>query len=71
VKYYASLGQANYRVARDHRLARKYELDAVFDTLSERFEPARRALNDLAERVLNLAEPDYSLDTLLQKTMKD
>jgi hypothetical protein len=30
----------------------------VFDTLAERFEPARLALNDLSERVLSIGDPD-------------
>lgn len=69
LRYYESIGSMNYRVARDHRLARKYELACVFDTLSERFEPARRALNDLAERIFTLTDHDQALEVLLDKTM--
>lgn len=69
LRYYQALGQANFRVARDSRLARKYELDLVFDTLSERFDPARRALNDLAERIFTLTDNDHALDVLLQKSL--
>jgi hypothetical protein len=58
LRYYESLGRANYRAASNHRLAAKYDLAAVFDTLSEHFEPARRALNDLADRVFSLGDPE-------------
>jgi hypothetical protein len=57
--YYQELGRANYRVASHHRLAAHYELARVFDILSEKFEPARRALNDLAERVFTIGEPGW------------
>jgi hypothetical protein len=58
LSYYESLGRANYRAASHHRLAARYDLAAVFDTLSEHFEPTRRALNDLAERVFSLGDPE-------------
>jgi hypothetical protein len=69
LRYYEGMGRANFRVASDHRLARKYELDSIFDTLSERFEPARKALNDLAERIFTLTDRDQSLDAFLQKAL--
>lgn len=65
LRYYESLGQSNFRVARDHQLARRYELSGIFDTLSERFQTTRRALNDISERLFSLGDPDYSLDFLL------
>jgi hypothetical protein len=58
LRYYEDLGRANYRAASAHRLATRYNLAAVFDTLSERFEPTRLALNDLAERVLCLGDAE-------------
>ncbi len=58
--YYEGLGRANYRVASDHRLARKYDLDGIFNLLSERFQETRLALNELRERLVSLGEPDYS-----------
>jgi hypothetical protein len=58
MRYYENLGRANYRAASHHRLAARYDLAAVFDTLSERFEPTRRALNDLADRVFSLGDPE-------------
>lgn len=59
LKYYEALGRSNFRAASDHRLARHYELSSIFTTLSESFEPARRALNDLADRIFCLGDPDY------------
>lgn len=69
LRYYQEIGRANFRVARDHRLARKYELDAVFDTLAEQFHHARKALNDLADRIFTLTDHDHSLDAFLQKVL--
>ena len=54
LRYYEDLGRSNFRVASDHRLARRYELSPIYTTLSEQFQTARRALNDLAERIFVL-----------------
>ncbi|MDQ6631455.1 MAG: hypothetical protein M3Y82_06815 [Verrucomicrobiota bacterium] len=67
LKYYEELGRANYRVARDHRLAQKFNLAPVFDILSERFEPTRRALNNLAERIFSLGDYSPSINAILEK----
>ena len=64
--YYAGLGSMNYRVASDHRLARKYDLDGIFNTLSERFHETRVALNDLRERLVSLGDPDVPADFLIK-----
>lgn len=66
LRYYESLGQASFRAASDHRLARKYELDDVFATLSERFHETRLALNDMADRLLSVGEPDLPMGGLLK-----
>jgi len=58
--YYEGLGRANYRVASDHRLARKYDLDGIFNLLAERFQETRLALNELRENLVSLGDPDYS-----------
>jgi hypothetical protein len=58
LRYYQDLGRANYRAAGAHRLATRYDLAAVFDTLSEQFEHARRALNDLSERLFSIGDPE-------------
>ena len=64
--YYEGLGSTNYRVASDHRLARKYDLDGIFNTLSERFHDTRVALNDLRERLVSLGDPDVPEDFLIK-----
>lgn len=64
--YYEGLGRTNYRVASDHRLARKYDLDAIFNTLAERFQETRLALNDLRERLVSLGDPEVPLDHLIK-----
>lgn len=58
LSYYEEMGRAHFRAASDHRLARRYELDGVFHLLAERFLQARRALNDLSERLLSLGDPE-------------
>jgi hypothetical protein len=71
VKYYDSLGRTHFGAASDHRLAQKYEVAEIFSTLSERFETTRRALNDIADRLFSIGEPDYSLDNLLSQNKTD
>ena len=58
--YYENVGSANFRAACDHRLARKYDLDTIFQTLAERFQKARMALNDLRDRLISVGELNYS-----------
>ncbi len=70
LKYYEGLGRTQYRVASDHRLAQRYELAGVLNTLSERFGTTRLALNDIAERLFSLGETDYSLEALLSRLGK-
>jgi hypothetical protein len=52
------MGRASFRAASHHRLASEFDLVPVFDTLSERFEPIRLALNGLAARVFSVGDPD-------------
>ena len=66
LKYYEGLGRTQYRMASDHRLAHRYEMDGILSTLSERFAATRLALNDIAERLFSLGDTDYSLEALLQ-----
>ncbi len=66
VKYYDALGRTHYRVASDHRLAQRYELTAIFNTLSERFETTRLALNEIADRLFSI-EANYTLEKLLKE----
>jgi hypothetical protein len=67
LRYYEELGRTSFRVASDHRLARKYAVADIFATLAERFETTRRALNDLSERVLSLGDLDIPVGALLDK----
>jgi hypothetical protein len=65
LRYYEGLGRTHYRMASDHRLAQRYEVANIFNTLSERFAATRIALNDISERLFSLGDPDYSLEGLL------
>jgi hypothetical protein len=65
IKYYEQLGRTHYRIAGEHRLAQRYQLESILKTLSERFQATRRALNDMADRLLTIGDPDYPLDALL------
>ena len=65
LSYYEGLGRTQYRVASDHRLARRYALTEILGTLSERFQTSRLALNDIAERLFSIGDTDYALEALL------
>jgi hypothetical protein len=67
LKYYENLGRAHFGIASDHRLAQRYDLAKIFNTLSERFETTRMALNDISDRLFSIGDPDYSLATLLKR----
>jgi hypothetical protein len=67
VKYFEALGRTQYRVAGDHRLARRYELTPIFNTLAERFQTTRLALNDIADRLFSIGDRDPALEALLIK----
>ncbi|HPC62149.1 MAG TPA: hypothetical protein PKX23_15920 [Verrucomicrobiota bacterium] len=71
LKYYEGLGREQYRLASDHRLAHRYELAGVLNTLSDRFETARQALNDIADRLFSLGEPPGPLDALLNPAAQE
>lgn len=60
LRYYEELGQANFKVASDHRLAQRYDLAAIFTTLGEHFHATRLALNDLTDRLLFLGEVEVA-----------
>jgi hypothetical protein len=70
LRYYESLGQANYRIASDHRLASHYDLAPIYATLSERFQSARKALNDMTERIVSLGDIDAGIDAFLLNAVK-
>src|SRR5207253_2432679 len=65
LKYYEGVGRTQYRMASDHRLAQRYEVAKIFDTLAERFEEARLALNDVAERLFSIGDANFALIPML------
>ena len=65
LKYYENVGRTQYRMASDHRLAQRYEVARIFDTLADRFQTTRLALNDIAERLFSIGDTNYSLEALL------
>ncbi|MEW6303037.1 MAG: hypothetical protein AB1705_06175, partial [Verrucomicrobiota bacterium] len=64
LRYYEEVGRANFQMASDHRLARKYDVAGVFATLGDQFRTARLALNDLSDRLLCLSEAGAYLPLL-------
>jgi hypothetical protein len=68
LKYYEELGRMNYRVASDHRLARKYDLAPIFNTLADRFQATRLALNELTDRLLSLGDQEFPMNKLFAAT---
>ena len=65
LRYYEAVGRSQFRLASDHRLARRYGLANVLDTLAERFDTTRRALNDVSDRLFSLGDHSASFDGLL------
>ncbi|HZO84573.1 MAG TPA: hypothetical protein VFC26_05130 [Verrucomicrobiae bacterium] len=57
IRYYEEIGRSSFRAASDHRLAYKYDVAEIFNTLSERFQTTRKALNDLGDRLISLDPP--------------
>ncbi len=65
LKYYEGLGRTQYRMASDHRLAQRYDVAKIFNTLSDRFQTTRMALNDIADRLFSIGEAQTALEALL------
>src|SRR5438874_4773878 len=70
LRYYEGLGRTQYRMASDHRLAQRYDVANIFNTLADRFETTRMALNDISERLFSLTGdwPDALLRSMLSKS---
>jgi hypothetical protein len=68
LKYYEGLGKTHYRMAGDHRLAQRYEVANIFNTLAERFQATRRALNDISDRLFSLGDANPPLSLLVKVT---
>ncbi len=67
ITYFEALGQSSFREASHHRLAERYHLAGVFETLGDRFQQARRALNDVADRLFALGDEAHGVEGLLRR----
>lgn len=65
LSYYEALGESNFRIASDHRLAARYDLAPIYAKLADNFHAAREALNDMTERLVTIGDPDEDLDRFL------
>jgi hypothetical protein len=54
VSFYEEMGSTHFRLAGTHDLARRMELDSVFQTLGDAFHLTRLALNHLTENLVTL-----------------
>src|SRR5882724_3517531 len=57
IEFYEQVGRTNYQLVASHAVARRCELDDVFEGLADRFRDVRLALNQLSDRLLNLDDP--------------
>jgi hypothetical protein len=57
IGFYEQVGRTNYQLVSSHAVARRCELDDVFEGLADRFRDVRLALNQLSDRLLNLDDP--------------
>jgi hypothetical protein len=54
IEFYEQVGRTNYQLVASHAVARRCELDDVFEGLADRFRDVRLALNQLSDCLLNL-----------------
>ena len=52
--YYEEIGRTSFHVASRHRVARECQLAEIFQRLAEEFRRIRLALNELAQRLINV-----------------
>ncbi len=57
LSFYEDLGRSNFRLAAEHREAKRLDLHRIYHELADGFSEARAALNDLASRLLHLESP--------------
>jgi hypothetical protein len=62
ISFYDEVGSSNYRLAANHRLARRGGLADIFQTMADNFTDVRVGLNRVAEQLLCL-EPTGGLTT--------
>ncbi len=60
--FYEEVGRASYRAVAGHEVARHRGLTDVFNGLAEQFHEVRLALNQLADRLLNLGDDSALTD---------
>jgi hypothetical protein len=56
IKFYEQVGRTNYQLVSSHVVARRCDLNDVFEGLADRFREVRLALNQLSDQLLNLDE---------------
>jgi hypothetical protein len=64
IEFYERVGRTNYQLVASHAVARRCELDDVFEGLADRFRDVRLALNQLSDQLLSLdddARPSLAL----------
>ena len=52
LEYYDEMGQRGFALAAQHRLAKQYGMEALFEAAAERFPRIRAALNEVSDRFL-------------------
>jgi hypothetical protein len=52
LEYYDEMGQRGFTLAAQHRLARQYGMESLFEAAAERFPRIRAALNEVSDRFL-------------------
>jgi hypothetical protein len=52
LEYYDEMGQRGYTLAAQHRLAKQYGMESLFEAAAERFPRIRAALNEVSDRFL-------------------
>jgi hypothetical protein len=57
LSFYEDIGRSSFRVAAEHRDAKRFDLATIYHELADGFREARIALNDLASRLLHLESP--------------
>jgi len=56
IEFYEQVGRTNYQLVSSHAVARRCELDDVFEGLAGLFREIRLSLNQLSDQLLNLDE---------------
>lgn len=59
LRFYEQIGRTNYQLLASHAVARRCELNDVFEELADRFRDVRLALNQLSDQLLNLDDEGF------------